>query len=372
MYYLYKVPYQNIVFLKNDKGYNAEIRVDIEITDTNSNFIKREIKDWKIQTVSFEQTNSAELYAEGLISLNLIDGKYDIQPIITDQTSKREFRIVKERLDVNKSKRKTDLLIVDSKKVKCEEEEFFKLTNFEGNIPFRSDEYNLIIPLSDLSLKEINVIVLSHNDTIAKRTLTDSFISSIGFEECSGKILITNNKNHQTNNFILNGVSSKLKEGSFSVIVNEEKEMKFNSFVFWYNKPASLRDPELAIKALKHIEEESLIDSLLDLDEENLYKGLVNYWKKMDPSSETEFNELMAEYYSRVDYTQINFTSLTGVKGIDTDRGKIFIKFGKPDQVERTSNEQGKIVETWIYIKPQHKFVFVDKQGVGEFSLESS
>jgi hypothetical protein len=55
IYYLYKVPYQNIVFLKNGGVYNAEIRVDIEITDTNSNFITREIKDWKISTGSFKQ-----------------------------------------------------------------------------------------------------------------------------------------------------------------------------------------------------------------------------------------------------------------------------------------------------------------------------
>ena len=372
IYYLFKLPYQNIVFLKNDNGYNAEIRIDIEITDTNFNFIKREIKDWKIQTASFDQTNSSELFAEGLISLNLPDGKYNIHPIITDQNSKREFEIGKNILDVNKSKRKTELLIVDSKKVNCEGEDFFKLTNFDGNIPFNSDEYNLIIPVSDLSVKEINVTVVSHNDTIIKRTLTDFFISSISFKECSGKILIANSKYQQTKNFILNGISSKLKEGPFSVIVNEDKEIKFNSFVSWYNKPISLRDPEIAIKALKHIEQESIIDSLLNLDEEKLYKGLVDYWKKLDPSPGTEFNELMAEYYSRVDYAQINFASLTGVKGIDTDRGKIFIKFGKPDQVERASNEQGKIVETWIYIKPQRKFVFVDKQGVGEFSLESS
>jgi GWxTD domain-containing protein len=372
IYYLYKVSYQNIVFLKNDGDYNAEIRVDIEITDTNSNFVKREIRDWKIQATSFEQTNSAELFAEGLISLSLSEGKYNINPIITDQNSKREFKIGNDRLDVNKSKRKSELLIVDSKKVKCEDEEFFKLTNFEGNIPFNSDEYNLIIPVPDVSLQEINVTVLSDADTIIKKTLTEFFISSIGFEECASKILVTKGKDQQTNNFILNGVSRKFKEGPFSVIVNEDKEMKFNSFVFWYNKPASLRDPELAIKALKHIEEETVIDSLLDLDAEKLYEGLVDYWKKMDPSPETEYNELMAQYYSRVDYAQINFTSLTGVKGIDTDRGKIFIKFGKPDQVERASNEHGKIVETWIYVKPQRRFVFVDKQGVGEFSLESS
>lgn len=372
IYFFYKAPYKNIVFLKNGNAYNAEIRVDIEVTDTNSNFIKRDIKDWKIQAVSFEQTNSPELYAEGLISIQLPVGKYDIHPIIIDQNSKREFKIGKERSDVTGTNRKPELFIVDSKKIKCEDGEFFKLANFEGNIPFTSDEYSLIIPIADLSINEINIIALSRNDTITRATLKDSYISSIGFKECLGNIIISDMRDHQTKNFILNGISRKLKEGPFTVIVNDQKELEFKSFVFWYNRPASLRDPELAIKALKHLEGESLIDSLLDLDNENLYDGLVEYWKKMDPSAGTEFNELMAEYYSRVDYTQINFTSLTGVKGIDTDRGKIFIKFGKPDQVERASNDEGKIVETWIYNKPQRKFVFVDKQGVGEFSLESS
>ena len=80
----------------------------------------------------------------------------------------------------------------------------------------------------------------------------------------------------------------------------------------------------------------------------------------------------MAEFYTRVDYTLKNFGSITGVKGVESDRGKIFVKFGKPNKIERSSNLQGKVVETWIYDKLQRKFVFVDKDGTGEFSLESS
>ncbi|HSP87428.1 MAG TPA: GWxTD domain-containing protein [Ignavibacteriaceae bacterium] len=372
IYFLYKVPYQNLVFLKNSTSYIAEIRVDIEITDSNSNFIKREIKDWKIQTPSFEQTNSMGLFAEGLISVKLPEGKYNINPIITDQNSKREFKIGKEFLDVNKSKNKNELLVVNSQKNKCEGKEYSSLTNFEGNIPFSSGDYDLIIPISDLNLNEISVSVISNNDTIANKTLTESFISSIGFEECSGNIVVTENSGNKTRNFILSGISTKLKEGPVSFVIKGNKEINFNSNVYWYNKPGSLANPELAIEVLGNLERESTVDSLLDLDEDDYYEGLVNYWKKMDPSPETEFNELMTQFYSRVDYAQINFSTLTGRKGIETDRGKVFIKFGKPDHVERDSNEKGKIVETWIYTKSQMKFVFVDKQGVGEFSLESS
>jgi len=103
-----------------------------------------------------------------------------------------------------------------------------------------------------------------------------------------------------------------------------------------------------------------------------MYKGLVNYWKKLDPTPETEYNELMTEFYTRVDYTLKNFSTISGIKGIQSDRGKVFIKYGKPDKTERSSNLQGKVVETWIYDKLHRKFVFVDEDGTGEFSLESS
>lgn len=369
--YLYKIPYRNVVFLKNGEGYNAEIRVDIEVTDTNSNFVKREIKDWKIKAASFEQTISSEIYAEGLVKLKLPEGSYYVQPIVTDQNSQKEFQLKEERLDVN-GKKEIEPLIINSNKISCEREEFFKLTNFEGNIPFGSGSQNIIIPVSDNSLKEIDIIVFNQNDTIAKKTLTESFISSIELQECEGSILISEGAGIKTNNFILEGIVNDLKEGPFSIEINGNDKNRFNSFVFWYNKPNSLRFPELSIKALKHIQEGVVVDSLLDIDDENQYKALVEFWKKMDPSPETEYNELMREYYSRVDYAQENFSSITGIKGVETDRGKVLVKFGKPDQVERASNEKGKVVETWFYIKPQRKFVFVDKQGVGEFSLESS
>ena len=354
-----------IMIIKPESGLILKFRT------TNSNFIKREIKDWKIQTASFEQTISGDFYAEGLINLKLPAGKYNFRPIITDQNSNNEILGIGNKFDSGKpekglenfnaeieSKVKFTPMIVDAKKIICNDKEYFRLTNFEGNIPFGPEDYSLIIPVHDLSLKQISITVISHNDTIIKKTLTDSFISSIGLEECSGKILITNSGNHKTNNFILSGISNKLREGPFSIIVNDDKEMRFHSFVFWYNKPLSLRNPELAIKALKYVEDDSVIDSLLDLDEKNMYKGLVDYWKKLDPSPETEYNELMTEYYSRVDYAQINFTSINGIKGIDSDRGKIYVKFGKPDQVERASNEQGKIVETWIYKKPASQIYF--------------
>ena len=143
----------------------------------------------------------------------------------------------------------------------------------------------------------------------------------------------------------------------------------FHKEVVWYDKPFSLRNPEFAIKSLKYMERDSVISKLLDADKSDYPVELEKYWKKYDPTPDTKFNELMNEYYSRIDFALKNFAPISGRNGADTDRGKIFIKFGKPAKIERSSNDNGKVVELWIYTKENLSFMFEDKNGTGEFPL---
>jgi GWxTD domain-containing protein len=75
----------------------------------------------------------------------------------------------------------------------------------------------------------------------------------------------------------------------------------------------------------------------------------------------------MNEFYSRADYAAVNFRSLSGKTGLESDRGKIYIKFGKPVKVERKSSQNGKIIEVWIYTG--RSFTFMDDKGTGDFNL---
>ena len=154
-----------------------------------------------------------------------------------------------------------------------------------------------------------------------------------------------------------------------TVIIHGEKEKEFPINVTWFNKPVSLRNPEKAIELLKYIEKDEVISKLLNADEEEYPKELFQYWKQFDPTPETEYNELMAEYYSRIDYASTEFSDISRKPGVSTDRGKIYIKYGKPDKIERSSNSLGYVVETWTYNKLKQKFSFVDKQGTGNFIL---
>jgi GWxTD domain-containing protein len=140
----------------------------------------------------------------------------------------------------------------------------------------------------------------------------------------------------------------------------------------WIDKPFSLRNPEMAIELLSFIEADSVISRLLDSDDSEYYNALNSYWASFDPTPETSYNQLMTEYYRRLDYAAREFRGLGKDNGIKTDRGMIYIRFGKPIEIERSSNAQGQVIETWTYKNPERIFIFVDKRGTGNFTLIES
>ncbi|HZQ94896.1 MAG TPA: GWxTD domain-containing protein [Candidatus Sulfotelmatobacter sp.] len=56
------------------------------------------------------------------------------------------------------------------------------------------------------------------------------------------------------------------------------------------------------------------------------------FWQRRDPTPDTEENEFKEEHYQRIAYANEHFAA--GVPGWKTDRGRIYIVFGKADEVE--------------------------------------
>jgi GWxTD domain-containing protein len=134
-----------------------------------------------------------------------------------------------------------------------------------------------------------------------------------------------------------------------------------------------IRPAELAaVKKLKTAEEK-----------ENF---IAEFWNRRDPDPDTEENEYREEYYERIQYANEKFTS--GIPGWKTDRGRIYITFGKPDSIEshpsggsydRPSYEGGGTTTTypfeiWFYrhldgVGDGLEIEFVDPTGTGEYRL---
>ncbi len=56
------------------------------------------------------------------------------------------------------------------------------------------------------------------------------------------------------------------------------------------------------------------------------------FWQRRDPTPDTEENEFKEEHYRRIAYANEHFAA--GVPGWKTDRGRIYIVFGPPDEIE--------------------------------------
>ncbi len=143
----------------------------------------------------------------------------------------------------------------------------------------------------------------------------------------------------------------------------------------WINKDVAYiitDDEQKAYKSLK-----------TDEERENFIE---NFWRRRDPNPDTEENEFREEYFERIAYANEHYAS--GIPGWKTDRGRIYIAWGKPDGVEshptggsydRPSYEGGGSTttypfETWFYrhldnVGDGIEIEFVDPTGTGEYRI---
>ncbi len=113
------------------------------------------------------------------------------------------------------------------------------------------------------------------------------------------------------------------------------------------------------------------------------------FWKKRDPTPGTEENEFRNEHYRRIAYANEHFSSQTAA-GWQTDRGRTYIVYGPPDEIDdhssggayqRTPEEGGGTVESYPFQQWRYRWIegmgtnviveFIDPMMSGEFRMTS-
>src|SRR5207253_2951743 len=114
-------------------------------------------------------------------------------------------------------------------------------------------------------------------------------------------------------------------------------------------------------------DEERKAFSRLATDEER-QNFIEQFWLRRDPTPDTEENEFKEEHYRRIAYANEHYAS--GIPGWRTDRGRIYIMYGPPDEneshpsggtYERPPAEGGG--ETSTYPFEQWRYRYID--GIG-------
>jgi GWxTD domain-containing protein len=132
-------------------------------------------------------------------------------------------------------------------------------------------------------------------------------------------------------------------------------------------------------------DEERAAFKRLQTDEER-EQFIEQFWLRRDPTPDTVENEFKEEHYRRIAYSNEHYAS--GIPGWKTDRGRIYITYGPPDEIEshpsggsyeRPPEEGGGETSTYPFEQWRYRYIegigtniiieFVDPTMTGEYHM---
>ncbi|MEX0770372.1 MAG: GWxTD domain-containing protein [Balneolaceae bacterium] len=134
----------------------------------------------------------------------------------------------------------------------------------------------------------------------------------------------------------------------------------------WLDMPVSLLNLDIAVNMLRFIVDQDRIRQINRGSASEREEKFRDFWAERDPPPNPEYNELLAEYYRRIDHAYQNF-STPGTPGFETDQGQTYIRMGPPNRRERRFPTDGPTREIWYY--NDQTLVFEATTGFGDFRL---
>ena len=356
-----EIPYSSLQFIKKGANYVANYQVTISLKYKKGNNVYNKVWIDSMVVQNYDDSRSIFKNSKHQFSVNVKnDGYYMLTSELQDLDTRKKG-VVKKEVDSRKFSKKPNIL-----------KPIF-LLDLKGDWGFEKDK----IPTKGIRVREVGKGVdLLLNGFINKSPYEIKlYINNNNSADSLIHIELGNGKNGYFNHSVF--VSSKYLENiknNFKVSINQGGKKFERDFVFGTLKSgiaSSVKDIDLAIKQMKYLitrEEANMFKSKNKFEREDLFNKI---WKKLDPTPESDFNELMEEYFGRVDYTNEHFDGWQS--GWETDRGMIYILFGAPDQINRynSTNSMNKARQIWYYQRIAKEFSFIDQNGFGDFRLEN-
>ncbi|MBI87114.1 MAG: hypothetical protein CMG63_03430 [Candidatus Marinimicrobia bacterium] len=356
-----EIPYSILQFVKKKNHYSAYYQASIFAKDINGMQISQSVWRDSIVVVDYLNTKSWTLNRKHFSSFNVSKiGEFEIFGELQDLDTRKKGvkrEELKYQFEDNTSALVSSIFLLD-----LEGEWGFK----NGKIPTHGKVVKELGQGVELNItgfvksSPYDIEVLLTNGTV-----NDSLIFDSTYQKSEGFF----------NEYLfIKSIKLNALKNDFSIFLRQDKKTFQKNISFSKFKTgisSYITNIDLALKQMKYIIDDNhqgKSKRRLKKDKENHFYAL---WKKMDPTPNTEHNELMEEYYRRVSYSNENFDGWKD--GWETDRGMIYILFGPPDKVDRTnpSMANSTLYQVWSYYKINKQFVFKDQNGFGDFRLES-
>jgi GWxTD domain-containing protein len=362
-----QVPYPEINFVKEGEQYTGRFDISAAVLSQEKQQLWQKSQFIELHVKDFSQTISNRYFNLKQFSTDITPGKYELLLQVTDQESKKVEAIKKSivvRDFENDTLALSDVMLV-------------RRTIID------SARMNIVPNLTGMIDKELARFYLFFE--IYNHTQYDSvqlvckFINSkreVGAQRSKSERLTGNRT--QT---VWQIDTLSIVPGKYVILVEAVGKSHADSgesfrasisrscIVRMKNMSLIIADIDKAADQLQYIAQGSEISHIKEATtSDEKQKRFLEFWAKRSPDSKAPNNELMEEYFSRVEYANKNYTSF--MEGWRTDRGMVLIRFGPPQTIERHPfDSNNKPYETWYYYNQNREFVFVDETGFGDYRL---
>ena len=352
------VPNNVLKFFKDDDEFISSYEATTSLKEKKGALVGR--KNWSntLKTDNYLESISREIFTIHFQKFKVVPGDYIISAEVLDKDSNNGGLISK---NLKLKDYSDDLTLYKP----------FFLDFIEGNWGLEKNE----IPLfRSYPGEKINQAALFISGTVETGPFTiEIIISNSKRKKYWEKTfqLVAEKKSFHQRIIIPDEISKMGLRKKVDVILTQKGKNKKDSVILSIMRPGisnSIGNISQAIQNMRYILHDDEWKKLKNSKSEDQELLFLEYWSQRDPTPETEENELMDEYFSRINYSNQNFKSYTD--GWKTDMGMIYILFGPPDDLETYNDPLSRLYsQRWHYYGINKYFDFVDENGFGDYRL---
>ncbi|MCU0453052.1 MAG: GWxTD domain-containing protein [Bacteroidetes bacterium] len=362
-----QVPYEEITFVQKGDEFFGTFDITATISTADGEPVWNRLHTVELKTKDFSQTTSNRLYSLRQMSFDMKPGPFDVRVEVRDQESNKTITLRRKVL-VSEFRQGTvslsDVMLVNRLTSSGDRRNI--IPNISGYVGDQADGFFIFYEMysqgAAAPVRLVATIQNSNRDSVG------------GLEQIEAPLEPTHQVFMKFGDLNLPIGPYIIRVGAYPVGVppTDANRIASTSRTFtmrWSDLPFSIVDLDLAVEQMRYVARTSDVDFIRagETPEDKRLRFL-EFWNKRDPDPQTTRNELMEEYYHRVEYANRNFTHY--LEGWRTDRGMVYVRFGAPENIERHPFEtNSRPYEVWHYYNLNYEFVFVDETGFGDYRL---
>lgn len=362
-----QIPYDVLKFVSSNGGFLARYEMTINVFGADGGEVVEKIWNEDVRVKTFDETQSKKAFSLTQRSIVIHPGSYVLRAQLRELESRKSSVQVRKLTLQNYASSDfaiSDVMLIN--RVAHEAGHLDIAPNISGNLYNNPAGFFLFFELYNVSKADSAVLVYTVLDK--KDRAVYSQIQRIALEGKKTRVVAKmDSSRYPVGAYQLHVDARTVPNARDSAVHTAQRSRGF--VMRWGNTPLTVVDIDLAIRQTRYIATDKEYDAMTDATTlEEKQRLFQEFWRKRDPSPDTQRNEYMEEYYSRVQYSNEHFSHY--IEGWRTDMGMVFIILGSPNNVDRHPFDyDSKPFEVWSYYEYNRQVVFVDETGFGDYKL---